>query len=76
VLPRDARRDIGRPALNENLNPLKRYLHAQVGRPWNKVYAEIAARIRPPQYRPATRLPAHRRLHRVQWRGVTGISST
>jgi len=35
----------GRPALNENLNPLKRYLHAQVGRPWNKVYGEIAAGI-------------------------------
>lgn len=35
----------GRPALNENLNPLRRYLHAQVGRPWNKVYGEIAALI-------------------------------
>ena len=39
------RAGLGRPALNENLNPLKRYLHAQVGRPWNKVFAEIAARI-------------------------------
>jgi hypothetical protein len=35
----------GRPALNENLNPLKRYLRAQVGRPWNKVYGEISAGI-------------------------------
>jgi len=35
----------GRPMLNENLNPLKRYLRAQVGRPWNKVYGEIAAGI-------------------------------
>lgn len=35
----------GRPALNENLNPLRRYLRAQVGRPWNKVYGEISANI-------------------------------
>ena len=31
--------------LNENLNPLRRYLHAQVGRPWNKVFSEICAII-------------------------------
>jgi len=31
--------------LNENLNPLRRYLRAQVGRPWNKVYSEIAENI-------------------------------
>jgi hypothetical protein len=31
--------------LNENLSPLRRYLHAQVGRPWNKVFAEICAQI-------------------------------
>jgi hypothetical protein len=30
---------------NENLVPLRRYLHAQVGRPWDKVYAEICATI-------------------------------
>jgi hypothetical protein len=35
----------GYRALNENLNPLRRYLHAQVGRPWDKVFSEIAARI-------------------------------
>lgn len=35
----------GRPALNENLNPLKGYLRAQIGRPWSKVYAEISANI-------------------------------
>ena len=29
--------------LNENLAPLRRYLNGQVGRPWNKVYAEIRA---------------------------------
>jgi hypothetical protein len=32
--------------LNENLNPLRRYLERQVGRPWNKIYSEIAARLR------------------------------
>ena len=29
---------------NENLNPLKRWLQKQVGRPWDKVYAEIVER--------------------------------
>jgi hypothetical protein len=32
--------------LNENLRPLRRYLDRQVGRPWNKVYADIAANLR------------------------------
>jgi hypothetical protein len=32
----------GRPWLNENLGPLRRFLNAQVGRPWNKVFAEIS----------------------------------
>ena len=31
--------------LNENLAPLRRYLMAQVGRPWNKVYGEICRTI-------------------------------
>jgi hypothetical protein len=31
--------------LNENLQPLRRYLYAQVGRPWDKVYSEICATI-------------------------------
>lgn len=31
--------------LNENLQPLRRYLRTQIGRPWNKVYSEICARI-------------------------------
>ena len=35
----------GSPSLNENLAPLRRYLHAQVGRPWNKVFSEICANI-------------------------------
>jgi hypothetical protein len=33
--------------LNENLNPLKRYLEKQVGRPWNKVWAEVCANLKP-----------------------------
>jgi len=32
--------------LNENLRPLRRYLASQVGRPWDKVYSEIAAQLR------------------------------
>lgn len=35
-----------RKELNENLAPLRRYLESQVGRPWDKVYSEIAARLR------------------------------
>jgi hypothetical protein len=35
----------GYRSLNENLSPLRRYLHAQVGRPWSKVYSEIASGI-------------------------------
>ncbi|NUO77723.1 MAG: hypothetical protein HOQ32_17145 [Lysobacter sp.] len=31
--------------LNENLRPLERYLHAQVGRPWDRVYSELCAGI-------------------------------
>jgi len=34
-------------SLNENLNPLKRYLGQQVGRPWNAIYSEIAATLAP-----------------------------
>lgn len=34
-------------SLNENLAPLKRYLGRQVGRPWNKVYADISANLKP-----------------------------
>ena len=29
--------------LNEHLQPLRRYLHGQVGRPWDKVWSDIAA---------------------------------
>jgi hypothetical protein len=33
--------------LNETLNPLKRYLASNVGRPWNKVYSEISQHLKP-----------------------------
>lgn len=33
--------------LNENLNPLYRFLKTSVGRPWNDVYSEIRAQIDP-----------------------------
>jgi hypothetical protein len=36
----------GYKMLNENLAPLRRYLERQVGRPWDKVYSEIAQRLR------------------------------
>lgn len=35
----------GYRSLNENLAPLRRYLRAQLGRPWNKVFSEICAGI-------------------------------
>jgi hypothetical protein len=31
--------------LNEHLGPLRRYLDRQIGRPWDKVFSEICARI-------------------------------
>lgn len=42
------RRPYGRETkrLNENLSPLRRFLRSQVGRPWNKVYAEISENLR------------------------------
>src|SRR4051794_11647731 len=35
----------GTKSLNEHLGPLRRYLDSQVGRSWNKVFAEICAHI-------------------------------
>ncbi len=32
---------------NETLNPLKRYLASNVGRPWDKVYSEISEHLKP-----------------------------
>ena len=33
-------------SLNENLSPLKRFLNASVGRPWDKVYSEISKNLK------------------------------
>ena len=48
--PLRAREPAGREprtkSLNENLAPLKRYLDKQVGRPWNKVFSEIAEHLK------------------------------
>lgn len=46
-LRRHARERGGYKMLNETLAPLRRYLERQVGRPWDKVYSEIAERLRP-----------------------------
>jgi hypothetical protein len=35
----------GTKGLNEHLGPLRRYLDAQVGRPWDRVFSEICAHI-------------------------------
>jgi hypothetical protein len=35
-----------RKELNENLAPLRRFLESQVGRPWDKIYSEIATHLR------------------------------
>jgi hypothetical protein len=49
--PLRARARLGRQrktkGLNENLAPLRRYLESQVGRPWNKIYSEIAQHLKP-----------------------------
>ncbi|RIX79871.1 hypothetical protein [Acidovorax cavernicola] len=40
------KRGLGSPKwLSENLQPLKRWLHKQVHRPWDKVYAELCSGI-------------------------------
>jgi hypothetical protein len=39
------RRVYDRKELNENLKPLYRWLDAQVGRPWSKVYSELRAKL-------------------------------
>jgi hypothetical protein len=37
----------GCKSLNEHLGPLRRWLRAQVGRPWSAVYSELRANISP-----------------------------
>lgn len=46
-LHRQARERGGDKALNENLAPLYRFLEKSVGRPWDKVYSELRANIKP-----------------------------
>lgn len=41
----NARSRRGGKWLNENLAPLRRFLHKQIGRPWNKVFSEICENI-------------------------------
>ena len=47
ALPRGDRGTLAgrRQGLNEHLGPLRRFLDKQVGRPWDKVFSEICARI-------------------------------
>jgi hypothetical protein len=37
----------GSKGFGENLAPLRRFLHRRVGRPWDRVYSEIRARLAP-----------------------------
>lgn len=46
-MKRHARMRGGWKGLNENLNPLRRFLEGQVGRPWNKVWSEICENLKP-----------------------------
>lgn len=39
------RTHISRSYPNENLQPLRRYLESNVGRPWNKVYSDICSNL-------------------------------
>ncbi|HEY9790372.1 MAG TPA: hypothetical protein V6D22_08235 [Candidatus Obscuribacterales bacterium] len=36
---------LNRKSLNENLKPLYRFIHSQIGRPWNDVFSEICEHI-------------------------------
>jgi hypothetical protein len=45
--PREGMRLRGTKHFNEHLGPLGKYLGRQVGRPWNKVFGEMRAHIKP-----------------------------
>lgn len=45
-LRRHAQERGGFKMLNENLSPLRRFLEAQTGKPWDAVYSEIAANLK------------------------------
>lgn len=51
-----------RKALSDLLGPLRRWLHAQVGRPWNDVYSEACAVIKPDSV-----IRAHIKTHLLQF---------
>jgi hypothetical protein len=53
---------IWRKGLTDLLGPLKRWLHAQVGRPWNDVYSEACAVIKPDSI-----IRAHVKTHLLQF---------
>ena len=38
--------DIGAKQLDDHLAPIRRFLHKQVGRPWDKIYSEICSGLR------------------------------
>jgi hypothetical protein len=77
-LRRHARERGGFKLLNENLAPLGRYLGAQVGRPWDKVYSEIAANLRVSsavQQHVRDHLKDFVNLHRAPGRWPAGLAS-
>jgi len=51
-----------RKGLTDLLGPLKRWLHSQVGRPWNDVYSEACAVIKPDSV-----IRAHVKTHLLQF---------
>ena len=54
--------------LNETLQPLRRFLHSQVGRPWDKVWSEICANLRP-----TSTVQQHVRDHVFDFVAVRGV---
>lgn len=67
-LLREARESGDFKGLNENLSPLKRYLQAQLGRPWDKVWSEICANLRP-----TSTVQQHVRDHVCDFVAVRGV---
>src|ERR1043166_2495176 len=57
-----------RKELNENIEPLRRYLRRQVGRPWNDVYSEISQHLRP-----TNAVQQHVRDH-LRWEGEQNVA--
>ena len=53
---------VNRKGFTDLLGPLKRWLHAQVGRPWNDVYSEACAVIKPDSV-----IRAHVKTHLLEY---------